>query len=160
MGNKERREMSLEPSPSVCVLYLRDKMENCVTEKSRRPQGNEEGIEVVVVGLELLVLSDGYNGQSNERSKTHKQYHQEAIAVCWKILNEINNTTTILCMHHSESIVCFLCVCVCVCECMLTHPQMLRFYSSLLWVGHWLWAWHKQKHFVVLGSTQWRHSGE
>ena len=60
-------------------------MEDSITEESRRPQGNEEGIDVVVVGLEFLATGEGYDGQSNQRSKTHQHHHQEAIAIHWKI---------------------------------------------------------------------------
>ena len=47
-------------------------MQDGVTEEGGGPQGYEEGVDVMVVRLELLVASDGDDGQTHKRGQTHQ----------------------------------------------------------------------------------------
>ena len=47
-------------------------MQDSITEEGRGPQGYEEGIDIVVVGLEFLVANDRDDGQTKQRGQTHQ----------------------------------------------------------------------------------------
>lgn len=76
-------------------MYLWNKVEYGITEQGRCPQGDQEGIEVLEIRLELLVLGDGNYEQPNERCQANQQHHQKTIAVCYNHQQKpTHNSTT------------------------------------------------------------------
>ena len=62
--------------------YLWYKVQYGVTKEGGGPQGDEEGIGIPVVLLELLALGHGEQGQAKQGCQTHQHHQQEAIAIC------------------------------------------------------------------------------
>ncbi len=63
---------------------MRQNMHDCITEECRRPQGDHEEVEVLVVATYLTVLLQQWKHQhTNQRQQTQHRHHQGTVPKCY-----------------------------------------------------------------------------